>query len=301
MHTALLLQLCIHLSNLRFADDVLLFASTRGQLTIMLAELKEAAARCGLKLHAEKTKILTNASVVNGRETPSHTKLGDDDVEILSAEHTARYLGRAVCAINFHEAELESRITAAWRCFHKHKQELTSRQYPLRHRLRLFDAAVTATVLYGCEAWTLKETMKRRLRAVQRKMLRMVLGSRRRLARVDDTSSIPSCSAATHSNDDEDEGSQYELEPWCEFLKRVTHVAEQQASAAGLQEWLSTWRKRSWRWARKVATDSNGKWSQTALRWCPQLHASRKAVGGPRHAQRKDGPTTCRATWTRSA
>ncbi len=148
----------------------------------------------------------------------------------------------------------------------------------MRDRLRLFDSTVTSTVLYGGEAWTLKETMKRRPRAVQRKMLRMVLGSRRRLARVDDIAATSSDSLASEDNDDEDEGSQYEQEPWNDFLKRVTYLAEERASAAGLQEWLTTWRRKQWRRARKVVTDGRKKWSNTTLQWCPQLHASSRSV-----------------------
>lgn len=216
-----------HLSNLRFADDVLLFASTQKQLVTMLTELKEEASSCGLKLHPDKTKILSNAPVVIGRETPNHAKLGDEDVEILGAEVGTKYLGRKVCFKDFHEVELGSRITAAWRCFHKHKQELTSRQYPLRSRLRLFESTVTSTVLYGCEAWTLKDAMMRRLRAVQRKMLRMVLGSRRRLTRIDSAAASSSDSLVSEDDEKVDEGSEYELEPWSDFLKRVTHVAEE--------------------------------------------------------------------------
>ena len=77
---------------------------------------------------------------------------------------------------------------------------------------------------------------------------------------------------------DEDEGSEYELEPWSEFLTRVTHLAEERASAAGLQEWLTAWRGKQWRWASKVVTDGSKKWSNTSLHWSPQLHTSRVSV-----------------------
>ena len=262
------------LSNLRFADDVLLFARTQQQLITMLAELQEAAASCGLKLHPDKTKILSNASMVKGGTTPNCGKLGDDDIEILAADEATKYLGRKVCFKNFHEVELEARITAAWSCFHKHKQELTSRFYPLRDRLRLFDSTVTPTVLYGCEAWVLKDQMKRRLRAVQRKMLRMVLGSRRRLERICDTSESVADTSVLSNDDTDSDASHYELEPWRDFLQRATHVAEERAQAAGMKEWLTVWRTRQWRWARKVVSGGRKKWSNVAIKWCPQLHTS---------------------------
>ena len=111
---------------------------------------------------------------------------------------------------------------------------------------------------------------------MQRKMLRMVLGSRRRLHRVGDHSCSSSNFAADES-EKEEEGSQYELEQWSVFLKRVTYLAEEKAKTAGLQEWLTTWRTKQWRWARKVVTKDCTKWSNLALQWCPLLHASKSS------------------------
>ena len=117
--------------------------------------------------------------------------------------------------------------------------------------------------------------MKKRLRAIQRKMLRMVLGTRRRLTRVveEGGSSLTSASACS----DDEEEAKYELEPWSDFLRRVTHLAEDRAKAEGLQEWLATWRQRQWRWARKAVTTNRRKWSSVAMQWSPPLHASQSA------------------------
>lgn len=82
----------------------------------MPSELKAAAAECGLKLHPEKTKIPTSASLISGRTTSSHAKLDEDDAQILAADEAPKYLGCKVRFKEFHEVELESRITAAWRC-----------------------------------------------------------------------------------------------------------------------------------------------------------------------------------------
>lgn len=35
------------------------------------------------------------------------------------------------------------------------RSELTSKHYPLKHRVRLFDGTVTPTMLYGSATWTL--------------------------------------------------------------------------------------------------------------------------------------------------
>ena len=51
--------------------------------------------------------------------------------------------------------EIRNRIRAAWATFHKKRQELTSRTYRLRHRLRLFAAVVSPTMNYASGTWTL--------------------------------------------------------------------------------------------------------------------------------------------------
>ena len=53
------------LTNLRFADDVLLLASFKEQLRKMLYEFKKSTEKVGLRIHPEKTKILSNPSIIN--------------------------------------------------------------------------------------------------------------------------------------------------------------------------------------------------------------------------------------------
>ena len=53
------------LTNLRFADDVMLFATPKGQLRKMMCEFKKATEKVGLRIHPDKTKILSNQSTIN--------------------------------------------------------------------------------------------------------------------------------------------------------------------------------------------------------------------------------------------
>ena len=47
------------LTNLRFADDLLIIAETEKQLATMVGELAEETERIGLEMHMGKTKVLT--------------------------------------------------------------------------------------------------------------------------------------------------------------------------------------------------------------------------------------------------
>ena len=55
------------LTNLRFADDLLLTATTRADIKHMLAGIVVAARARGLELHPDKTKTLSNVSKRRGR------------------------------------------------------------------------------------------------------------------------------------------------------------------------------------------------------------------------------------------
>ena len=53
------------LTNLRFADDVMLFATSKEQIQKMMNEFTKATEKVGLRIHPDKTKILSNQSTIN--------------------------------------------------------------------------------------------------------------------------------------------------------------------------------------------------------------------------------------------
>ena len=152
--------------------------------------------------------------------------------------------------------------------FSKNKKELTDRRYQLKDRLRLFDAVVTPSLLYGCETWALKVDQERRLKVTQRKMLRMVLNAKRRTLIVD-SGSEPSQEEASKQSEDQEI-----LGPWPEFLQRTAQKMHEHLEKAGLSQWTMQWRTRKWRWAQKLLADTNNKWSRVATSWDPLLHSN---------------------------
>ena len=87
------------LTNLRFADDVMLFATSKGQIQKMMCEFKEATEKVGLTIHPNKTKILSNESSMNS-DTKRYMKIGDMDIEILAKSESVKYLGQRISSIN---------------------------------------------------------------------------------------------------------------------------------------------------------------------------------------------------------
>ena len=81
------------LTNLRFADDVLLFASSKEQVQKMLCEFKKSTEKVGLRIHPEKTNILSNQINLNS-DTKKEMEVDDIKIEILTRGESVRYLAR---------------------------------------------------------------------------------------------------------------------------------------------------------------------------------------------------------------
>ena len=281
------------LSNLRFADDVILVAASLKHLTEMLLEVQVESAKCGLELHPEKTKIISSTGR-HGRPGRKHVKVGQMNIEILPMHLSLKYLGCQISFGEMQEMELRQRIRAGWAKFMEYRQELTGKYYSLNSRLKLFDAVITPTVLYGSECWTTTKHLEDVLRTTQRKMLRMVLGrGRRRVENQDGETS----GSDVQSNAGEGEmsdvqavvnGEGEELEPFVDWIRRVTHEAESRLQGLKQKTWVENARTRKWRWASRVlCTHAEDRWARIAYDWDPRTH---RDAGRPLARRRAAGP-----------
>ena len=71
---------------------------------------------------------------------------------------------------------LQHRMRCAWGKFSQFRRALIDKHVDLRLRLRLFDAVVTPTAMYGLSVAPLTVADKNYLAATQRKMLRRIVG-----------------------------------------------------------------------------------------------------------------------------
>ena len=131
------------------------------------------------------------------------------------------------------------------------------------------------------------ETMEKMLRSAQRKMLRSILGQgRRRITRASHTEQD---SQSEHESEPNTEEVQDELEPWTDWIQRVTRSAEESLEKLKIKTWVEQARRRKWRWAAKLfcGTDQN-KWTNIAPVWNPQVHfdhpkpTARRKQAGPK-------------------
>ena len=263
------------LTNLRFADDILITGRSLQQLSEMLLLLCTESQVSGLQLHPEKTKIISSTNREH-RPRQKITKVGDMKIEVLARNDKIKYLGRQITFENATVVELSNRIKAAWAKFMQYKNELTRKNYSLSDRLRLFDSVVSSTVLYGSEAWTLTAEMARLLKTTQRRMLRMILGQGRR--RIESTRGLTEEDQKSGDSEgdcasiQDDEGEM--VEPWVDWIRRVTHNVESSLQRLKIRTWVEQARKRKWRYAAELYSGrGRQKWTHIALLWNPQLHS----------------------------
>jgi hypothetical protein len=237
-------------TNLRFADDILVVGRSLPQIKRMIADISEEGAKVGLELHPAKTTIQHN-NIGYGTQVRS-ARINSMDIEVLESTASALYLGRDLSLTTPHDTELKHRIKKAWAKFGVFRDELTDKGVPLHLRLKLFNAVLTPTVLYGCGCWAMTTIRDTTLRTTQMKMLRCILG-RRRLV---------------------DSGTG-EVETWVEWVQRVTREARQAMAENAVPDWVEEQRRRVSKWSNQLENMDQERWAKKVLNWQPDGRRSR--------------------------
>ena len=102
-------------------------------------------------------------------------KLTTGNIEIDQVK-TFRYLGTIVNGNNTLEEEIRGRIVEGNKTFYANRNLFKSNLVSRKSKLKLYWSIITPTVIYGCEAWVLKESIIRGLLVFERKILRKIFG-----------------------------------------------------------------------------------------------------------------------------
>lgn len=135
--------------------------------------LIEDFSKIGLHLNASKTKILTTDLF-----DYEFLEIGGNMVEILHGNSTHRFLGRHLPGIleNRGDVEVSHRIQAAWMKYGQFSRILSNRKISVKLRLKLFDAIVSPTLLFGLSILPIRQSHLEKIDVVQNKMLRKIIG-----------------------------------------------------------------------------------------------------------------------------
>ena len=136
---------------------------------------------------------------------------------------------------------MKNRIRAAWTTFHKYRQELTTKNFMLKHRLRLFDAAITPTICYASGTGTTKEH-ERMIQKEDTKRSCTVDESENGQSSVSHTDHDSDVSFES-DNGEEIDAAEIEEEDWVEYIKRSTNEAMEKMENENIRCWNMTHKK----------------------------------------------------------
>ena len=153
-----------------FADDVMLLTERKEDMEANLRELKKAMSYWGMKIHWGKTKVMMVSR--KGEEC----KVCVDGEEIEQVQNM-KYLGAILSADGTCEEEIEQRVGAAARVIGAMRKEVLERkELKKATKMRVYNAIVLPTMLYGSETWTVMKRHESRLGATEMAYLRRVEG-----------------------------------------------------------------------------------------------------------------------------
>lgn len=152
------------MTNLRFADDVVLVSESKSEILQMIQDLDDASRPFGLKMNREKTKMMSNV-------ISDDYKIKDWMIEKVEE---FKYLGQLLSFSNKMSREIDARTSAAWRSFWALKKFLSS-PLPMFHKRKLMNSVILPVFTYGAQTWTLTAAHERKLRAEQKAMERKLL------------------------------------------------------------------------------------------------------------------------------
>ena len=163
---------------MRFADDLIIYASSFAELVDMLDILVEELRAVGLELNAKKSKIFTTDRATVESAHPILVDCADAFIEVMRAMDTHKYLGCCYPGdlLKRGPTILEARLRCAWSKFSLFRHSLVNRHVDIKLRLRLFESVVTPAALYALTTAPLSAKSLERLAVTQRKMLRSIVG-----------------------------------------------------------------------------------------------------------------------------
>ena len=154
---------------LLFADDLVLVAENE-DIKKNAEVLNEVMKKWKMRINLQKTKVMV---VQRGCGT---CHLVVDDVEV-EAVQTMKYLGAMFNVEASCDNEIENRIGIATRMVGAlRRQVIESKELSKATKLRVINAMVVPTLLYGSETWTLQKRHRSKIQAMEMRYLRKVEG-----------------------------------------------------------------------------------------------------------------------------
>ena len=158
--------------NTIYADDTALVADSHASMQESVQRFAEVNECFGLLINQSKTVVMR--AVLNASVTPQHIYIGGNALQNVSS---FSYLGSVITPNNDMQEEIDSRVAKARRVYHMLSHRLwRQRGIQRRTKVKVFNAVVISTLLYGAGTWTRKKSQTKRLESVRCHLARRMLG-----------------------------------------------------------------------------------------------------------------------------
>ena len=231
-----------NLVDLRFADDILLFANSGPEVAQILDKFVKAVGKVGLRLNVDKTVILTNEA------QPPNTLVTKDGLilKVLERNQGQKWLGciLTACGSMMQHLDLAYHMEQCTKSMHANRWILQDKTTSIYTRLKYFNACVSAVVCFGGGHRTLYKKQLYTLDVLFRKLCRSIV---------------------TPPSDTD-----WSLE-WHEILHRWNDRARTFAQTAGLPPWSYCVCRQHWKLASHIANLPEHRLVRRVLAWNPSV------------------------------
>ena len=157
------------ITNLRYADDIVLLAESKEELQNMTTKIEEQCIRYKMKINSLKTK-----SMKIGRQNEVlNIQTSEGPIEQVEE---FKYLGVTFTSQGETTKAIQERITLGQRAFGRLKRVWNDRHISQELKIRLLKAIVIPTTLYGAETWIIRKREEQKLTAFENRCLRRICG-----------------------------------------------------------------------------------------------------------------------------
>ena len=158
---------------LLFADDMVVMAESAEGLQNNLQMLSDILSRWELKVNWRKTRLMRVAK----KREECEVKIGEEKIEWVDA---IKYLGVMISSDGSMDKEVEARIGNAARVIGGMNEMVLRRKELNRStKLKVVNATVMPTLMYGCETWSLSQWQQSKIQATQMNVLKRIEGVNR--------------------------------------------------------------------------------------------------------------------------
>ena len=157
--------------ELLYADDLVITAESEEELQSRVTEWQESLERGGLKVNVEKTEVM-----VSSKEGGDRIAVQESRGSVIKQVEKFKYLGSTLSQEGGCEAEVESRIKAAWGKWREVSGVVCDKKMPVKLKVKIYITVIRPVLMYGSEVWALRRKEEAKLERTEMRMLRWIMG-----------------------------------------------------------------------------------------------------------------------------